>query len=560
MMMSATNPPNPKALIREQQLIVRLRIDQLIASKEWEDAAELGASALRRGPPSAELLKIAVLLSGLGLVGGVDVRQTLTPLLSAPGLTPSDIAQGVAAVKRASADDVLEVSKAISEAVSGNPSRGLAVLRATVDLGDARVAPTLHARLPIGAAVRAALSEAHDAKRGAGLQLVAALARASPAALSSLLCPVLVRAALIEVPALQEYALASVVDLTAALARLPSTDEHAAPAAEQLISGLKLLSSCLWAPTIELQTIAAIGVSRIVLGATAALETLRASDSHAAGAQQGKARGNRARSEQDHGRGAGSRGGRGGGRTGDAGRGRGRAARSSLSANIDFAPSSDEDDDEAPPPDDTPINLPDVPPPHADDSDPDARADAVGGAGAPLGTLLAEVFDVEQLLADLALRYTAAQPPHVASLPKPAAAAHAALMTILQAGFDALAAAHCAAEVGNTIVWLLLGAAESGHLDGLRAAPPPLPHDHTYAHGHAHGHAAEQLLDARTLRCVRFLAGLIGRMRWADEEARRRVMRDLVEAAVLNLQLEHALHVARATVAAWLGVPVGEDA
>ena len=57
-------------------------------------------------------------------------------------------------------------------------------------------------------------------------------------------------------------------------------------------------------------------------------------------------------------------------------------------------------------------------------------------------------------------------------------------------------------------MWLLLGAAEEGQLEGLRVAQPHAPHMH---------------LDDRTLRCVRFLSSLVVQMPWESPEARMQV-------------------------------------
>ena len=62
------------------------------------------------------------------------------------------------------------------------------------------------------------------------------------------------------------------------------------------------------------------------------------------------------------------------------------------------------------------------------------------------------------------------------------------------------------------------------------------------------------MLEPRTLRCVRFLASLVVGMQWESAEARRQGVVDLVEAAVINLQLEHGLELTRAMVGGWLGV------
>ena len=50
---TAVMTPPPRQLHREEQLLVRLRINEYIAAYEWEEAAATGAAAIKRGPPSA---------------------------------------------------------------------------------------------------------------------------------------------------------------------------------------------------------------------------------------------------------------------------------------------------------------------------------------------------------------------------------------------------------------------------------------------------------------------------------------------------------------------------
>ena len=83
--------------------------------------------------------------------------------------------------------------------------------------------------------------------------------------------------------------------------------------------------------------------------------------------------------------------------------------------------------------------------------------------------------------------------------------------------------------LSNTIVWILLGAAEAGEitrLDGGAVRPPAEP----------------------TLRCVRFLASLLLQATGAE------VLSDIVTAVLLNLQVQHGLVIAdgSSVVARWL--------
>ncbi len=62
------------------------------------------------------------------------------------------------------------------------------------------------------------------------------------------------------------------------------------------------------------------------------------------------------------------------------------------------------------------------------------------------------------------------------------------------------------------------------------------------------------MLDARTLRCARFLTSLIAEKEWESAVKRAQCVSNLVSAAKLNLLLEHGLEVSVDQVAQWLGV------
>ena len=66
--------------------------------------------------------------------------------------------------------------------------------------------------------------------------------------------------------------------------------------------------------------------------------------------------------------------------------------------------------------------------------------------------------------------------------------------------------------------------------------------------------SAEALLNPRTLRCVRFLTKQVTSVDMDSEQASALVPQQLVQAAVLNLQLEHGLQVTREQVAEWVGL------
>lgn len=159
-------------------------------------------------------------------------------------------------------------------------------------------------------------------------------------------------------------------------------------------------------------------------------------------------------------------------------------------------------------------------------------------------------IDMESLIADLAYRYTAEPLEGVAS--KAAIAAQKALMAMLLACFEALVEGDRNADLSNTVVWVLLGAAEEGVLDDLRdcnhaEAPAAMGRGHTAAH-------ADALLEARTLRCARFLTGLILSKPGLAAERQRQIVDSLISAAQINLNLEHSIDVPLGVLVEWLGV------
>ena len=418
--MAATLPQAAEArcLSREEQLIVRLRVESLIAAHHWEEAAEIGAAAIDRGPASSQLLRMACRLTELGMVGGVSVVDTLVPLLCAPALHPADIDDGTTSVKRACADDLAGFSAALTKAVSAvSLTHGLALLNSALRLADSRVAPMLLARLPIERVVRLAMSDPQETRRACALQMLGALVRAAPAALCERLCPVLTTAALIEVPALQQFALACVGDVSIALARLPATDPLAAPASEQLAACLKLLSTCLYAPSVELQTIAALSLSKLALAASAAFGAIAREQAPSTRRQSRRTRG---------GEGVGEGGGEGGRGTDERDGGRGSGVRRRKRVLADLESSEDED---AAPADGTTAQEAGV--------EGGGGGGGAGGGGGTCGnslrgTIFVENFDAESLIADLAYRYTAAQTVQLDTLPKAAAAPHHTLLAMLQ--------------------------------------------------------------------------------------------------------------------------------
>ena len=116
---------------------------------------------------------------------------------------------------------------------------------------------------------------------------------------------------------------------------------------------------------------------------------------------------------------------------------------------------------------------------------------------------------------------------------------------------DALVARGHTAELSNTVVWVLLGAAEEGELEMLREEAAHSHQHDEYPHGSDPRCAwppgrTHDVMNVRTLRCVRFLTSLLASTASA--------VSNLLEATKVNLQLEHALNLPIGTVAQLLGV------
>lgn len=94
-------------------------------------------------------------------------------------------------------------------------------------------------------------------------------------------------------------------------------------------------------------------------------------------------------------------------------------------------------------------------------------------------------------------------------------------------------------KVANAVVWILLGAAESGEIQA-----EPLERR---VEGPAQ--ATEISPGAETLRCVRFLASLLRKQSGGAE-----VLAGVGKAVELNLQVNYGIHLPRgaALIAGWL--------
>lgn len=441
-------------------LLARLNIEQLIAAAEWEDAAELGSAALGAsinvvgGAP--ERLRIACRLTGLGMLGDVGAQDTLAQLLGTPDLERSDLSDGVRALKMASGDDFDGFLSGLSSAIlksngasSSSLMQALKLLEVAAEHSDAHVAPALLSFQPVESAIRAALSDPNEANRGRGLSLLGTLLRTAPAELCARLCPVLSTAVLVEVPALQALALATLGDVAFALAHVPAAGEaegdadasqQAVTATEELSVCVAQLSSLLYAPIIQLQHIAALSLSKLILGAVDALDGASppppapvhvrraARTPRTALAKPGGARGRR----------RGTRGGDPDSSSGD---------EDDTTAEIlsERAVAEEEEEERW---------RQEISGRGESGATPAGSSGLEGDddsliSGAMVGGVLLASTDVERLIAELAFRYTAELP--LTAMSKADQAAHTTLMTAVLACFEALVAAHRTAELSNTI-------------------------------------------------------------------------------------------------------------
>ena len=486
-------------LSREQVLIARLHIEKLIADADWEEAAEVGSAVMdTQSTHSAnrERLLLACHLVSLGMLGEVN-PTLLGHLLTFQGLERADLTRGVSALKLLAGDDIETFLAALAASCSAQPSvaRRLALLTAAVGVLDLHVASLFLEAPFVEAALRAAFGNPNALLRGHAVALVGALLRAAPMTLCTRLCPILVTAVLIEVPPLQAQALAIVSDVAFVLGRVQTSEPLADCATEQLSVCLRLLATCLYAPEVDLQHIAGLGLSKLALDAVGTLEklvTLKPNSKPPTAHARKKA------------------------------------------STIDLGEtSSDEGEDCA-----------------GDTIEKDGPAVGIlkNRRGAALvgqsDTILESSFDPESLLADLAFRYTA-QSTDEAAVPKTEQATRKALMTSLLACFEALVAGGRTAELSNTVVWLLLGLAEEGTLDVLRREARH--HQPDIAH-------RDDILDMQRLRCLRFLASLVVDKVGAADSDHGQAARNLCEAAHVNLQLEHGLNVDMQLIAGWLGI------
>lgn len=252
--------------------IARMYMARLIQTSKWEEAAEIGWHALKTsneevpanfGPQcNSELVKIACGLSELGMVGGMELA-CFRQLLAGEGLDEDAMEQAVGAIKSLVDDDFGRFVQALMDIAHHSPN-ALLLMDAACAYLDSATASLFACSTFVERQVRTALANADAECRARGLLLVGHILRAAPLTTYTLL-PVLITAVLVEKDGIQEFALATIGDVTYALARLPSSDDSSAAVTQHLDSSLKLLASCLYAPRLEMQHIAALSLCKLVV-------------------------------------------------------------------------------------------------------------------------------------------------------------------------------------------------------------------------------------------------------------------------------------------------------
>ena len=109
------------------------------------------------------------------------------------------------------------------------------------------------------------MSRVDHSTRAHGLQLAARLLRAAPIVLADRLMPLLTTAVYMEVPPLQDFALATLGDVVIPLGCLSARHESSEAVGTLLLPTVQLMSACLYAPRCEMQLIAALALAKLVL-------------------------------------------------------------------------------------------------------------------------------------------------------------------------------------------------------------------------------------------------------------------------------------------------------
>ena len=263
----------------ESLLIVRLKLKSLLQDEEWEEAAAVGMSGLRAAaaaPPSEsnneETTQIATALADLGLLVDADVvSRFLCGAHSCGQLAQPLLREATVALKRLKGHDVEAWSRGILNggAMDGGAMNGgakLETMDAALQLLDTATSHVVVSHPTFQSTIQRELCSPEEARRAGALQVIGTAVLTTPA-LAVPLLPVLVRAVFVETTPLKQAALANVLDAAFALARLPPPPAAAEGSDEQQLFGslMQWLPQMLSAPLKGLQTLAALGLAKLVL-------------------------------------------------------------------------------------------------------------------------------------------------------------------------------------------------------------------------------------------------------------------------------------------------------
>jgi hypothetical protein len=252
----------------ESLLIVRLKLKSLLQDEEWEEAAAVGMSGLRAAaaaPPSEsnneETTQIATALADLGLLVDADVvSRFLCGAHSCVHLAQPLLREATVALKRLKGHDVEAWSRGI---LNGGAAK-LETIDAMLQLLDTATSHVVVSHPAFQSTIQRELCSPDEARRAGALQVIGTAVLTTPA-LAVPLLPVLVRAVFVETAALKQAALANVLDAAFALARLPPPTAEGSDEQHLFGSLMQWLPQMLSAPLKGLQTLAALGLAKLVL-------------------------------------------------------------------------------------------------------------------------------------------------------------------------------------------------------------------------------------------------------------------------------------------------------
>lgn len=265
----------------EALLIARLKLQRLIDESRWDEAATVGTHCLRGAEQlgasaegQQEATRIAIILSDMGMLVDTDLTSRFLCVAHVSGAASQPlVCEATEALKKLCGHDVEAWSRSLLE---GGPICTLEGLEAAIQLLDVSTCQFVVQHRQFHAAIQKALCSAESTTRAAALQVLTSAVLTAPS-LAVPLLPILIRAVFVEEPAIKQVALANVLDVASVLARLPppptmpaeGDEEEQADVAQQqqqqLESMMQWVPQLLYAPTLGMQTLAALGLSRIVL-------------------------------------------------------------------------------------------------------------------------------------------------------------------------------------------------------------------------------------------------------------------------------------------------------